>query len=333
MDLVGLALEGQFLGKPIWIWLAFLSIVILLLSLDLGVLHRQQREIPITESLVLSAVYTGLGVAFGAWVWWYLGAQAGMEYLTGFAVEKALAMDNVFVIAMIFAFFAVPRKYQHRVLFWGILGVIVLRAIMIGLGATIVSQFSWVLYVFALFLIATGVKMLIFANKEHDVASNPVLRFMKRHFNVTDTHHGQNFFVRLPHPVTGEPVRHMTPLLLALVLIEVADIIFAVDSVPAIFAITTDPFIVYTSNIFAILGLRALYFALAAIVHRFHYLKYALALVLIFIGSKIFLADLMGLDKFPPVVALVITFGVLIGGVLYSLFKTRSSPTHGEVQS
>ena len=333
MDLVGLALEGQFLGKPIWIWLTFLSIVMLLLTLDLGVLHRQQREIPIAESLVLSAVYIGLGVVFGAWVWWYLGAQAGMEYLTGFAVEKALAMDNVFVIAMIFAFFAIPRRYQHRVLFWGILGVIVLRAIMIGLGATIVSQFSWVLYVFALFLIATGVKMLVFANKEYDVANNQVLRLMKRHFNVTDTHHGQSFFVKQPHPVSGKPVRFMTPLFLALVLIEVADVIFAVDSVPAIFAITTDPFIVYTSNIFAILGLRALYFALAAIAHRFHYIKYALALVLIFIGSKIFLADLMGIDKFPPVVALAITFGILIGGVLYSLFKTRSSPTHGEVQS
>lgn len=333
MDLVGLAFEGQFLGKPIWIWLAFLSIVILLLSLDLGVLHRQQREIPITESLVLSAVYTGLGVAFGAWVWWYLGAQAGIEYLTGFAVEKALAMDNVFVIAMIFAFFAVPRRYQHRVLFWGILGVILLRAMMIGLGATIVSQFSWVLYVFALFLIATGVKMIIFANKEYDVANNPVLRFIKRHFNVTEAHHGQNFFVKQPHPVTGKPVRLMTPLFLALVLIEVADLIFAVDSVPAIFAITTDPFIVYTSNIFAILGLRALYFALAAMVHRFHYLKYALSLVLIFIGSKIFIADILGLEKFPPSAALIITFAILIGGVLFSLLKTRHAMTNEEISS
>jgi len=333
MDFLELALGGQFLGKPIWMWLAFITIITILLVLDLGVLHKKQREIPVGESLVLSAVYIGLGLAFGVWVWWYLGAQAGMEYMTGFAVEKALAMDNVFVIAMIFTFFAVPRKYQHRVLFWGILGVIILRAIMIGFGATIVSQFSGVLYFFGLVLIATGIKMIVFAGKEYDVARNPLLSFMKRHFNVTDSHHGQAFFVKQPHPVTGKPVRFMTPLFLALVLIEVSDVIFALDSVPAIFAITTDPFIVYTSNIFAILGLRALYFALAAMVHRFHYLKYALALVLIFIGSKIFLADLMGLEKFPPMVAVIITFSILIGGVLYSLFKTRKGSSHGEVQS
>jgi tellurite resistance protein TerC len=323
MDLLDPVLFSDFLGKPGWMWLAFITIVIVLLVLDLGVLHREHREIAVGESLVLSAGYIALGLTFGAWVWWYLGAQSGMEYLTGFAVEKALAMDNVFVIAMIFAFFAVPRKYQHRVLFWGILGVIVLRAIMIGLGATIVSQFSWVLYIFALFLIATGVKMIVLADQEFDVANNPVLRFMRSRFNVTDQHHGERFFVKQPHPTSGKLVWFMTPLFLALVLIEIADVIFAVDSVPAIFAITTDPFIVYTSNIFAILGLRALYFALAAMVHRFHYLKYALACVLIFIGSKIFLADLMGLDKFPPAIALTVTFGILAAGVIYSLVKTR----------
>jgi len=318
-------LHGLFLGKPGWMWLAFIAIVVVLLAFDLGVLHRDHREIGVKESLVLSAVYIGLGLSFGAWVWWYLGAQSGMEYMTGFAVEKALAMDNVFVIAMIFAFFAVPRKYQHRVLFWGILGVIVLRAIMIGLGATIVSQFSWVLYVFALFLVATGVKMIVFADREYDVAGNPVLKFVRARFNVTDTHHGEAFFVKQPDAKTGKLAWFMTPLFLALVLIEIADVIFAVDSVPAIFAITTDPFIVYTSNIFAILGLRALYFALAAMVHRFHYLKYALALVLIFIGSKIFLADLLGLEKFPPALSLTITFGLLAGGVVYSLMKTREA--------
>jgi tellurite resistance protein TerC len=248
-----------------------------------------------------------------------------MNYLTGFAVEKALAMDNVFVIAMIFAFFSVPRAYQHRVLFWGILGVIVLRAIMIGLGATIVAQFSWVLYIFAAFLIATGVKMIVFADREYDVGSNPVLRFMRRRFNVTDELHGERFFIRLPHPETGKTVRYMTPLFLALLMVEIADVIFAVDSVPAIFAITTDPFIVYTSNIFAILGLRALYFALAAMVHRFHYLKFALAGVLIFIGSKIFIADALGIEKFPPAVSLAVTFGLLAAGVVWSLVKTRAA--------
>jgi tellurite resistance protein TerC len=316
-------LSAVWLSKPLWMWLAFFAIVVVLLVLDLGVLHKEHQEIDAKQSIILSAGYIGLGLLFGAWVWWYLGSQSGMEYLTGFAIEKALAMDNVFVIAMIFSFFAVPRKYQHRVLFWGILGVIILRAIMIGLGAAIVTEFSWVLYVFAVFLIATGVKMIIFSDKEYDVANNPFLAFMRRRFNVTDQHHGEKFFVKLPDPKTGTPVRYMTPLFLALVLIEVADVIFAVDSVPAIFAITTDPFIVYTSNIFAILGLRALYFALAAMVHRFHYLKLALAVVLIFIGSKIFAAPLLGLEKFPPALSLGITFGILLAGVLYSLWKTK----------
>jgi tellurite resistance protein TerC len=224
---------------------------------------------------------------------------------------------------MIFAFFAVPRRYQHRVLFWGILGVIVLRAIMIGLGATIVAEFSWVLYIFAVILIATGVKMMVFAEGGYDVGANPVLAFVKRRFAVTDVHHGEKFFVRQPHPTTGRMTWFMTPLFMALVLIEIADVIFAVDSVPAIFAITTDPFVVYTSNVFAILGLRALYFALAAMVARFRYLKYALALVLIFIGSKIFVADLLGIEKFPPAVSLGVTFAILAAGVGYSLWRTR----------
>jgi tellurite resistance protein TerC len=315
-------LFADFLGKPIWMWLGFLAIVIALLTFDLGVLHRKAREIGVRESLVMSAIYIALGLAFGGWVWWYVGAEAGMAYMTGFAVEKALAMDNVFVIAMIFAYFSVPRAYQHRVLFWGILGVIVLRAIMIGLGATIVSQASWVLYVFAAFLVVTGIKMVVFADKTYDVGSNPALRWVRQRMNVTEGLHGERFFVRRPDR-QGRLAWFATPLFLALVMIEFADVIFAVDSVPAIFAITTDPFVVYTSNIFAILGLRALYFALAAMVDRFHYLKYALAAVLVFIGSKIFLADLLGLGKFPPVVSLGITFGLLAMGVVYSLWKTR----------
>ena len=323
MDFLDPVLFGQFLGKPGWMWLSFIGIVVVLLALDLGIVHREHREIPVSESLVLSAVYIGLGLAFGGWVWWSLGAESGMNYLTGFAVEKALAKDNLFVIAMIFGFFAVPQRYQHRVLFWGILGVIILRAIMIGVGATIVSQFSWVLYIFAVFLIATGIKMIAFSSHEYDVSTNPVLKFMRRRFNVTSEHHGERFFVRQPD-ANGKPALFMTPLFLALVLIEIADVIFAVDSVPAIFAITTDPFIVYTSNIFAILGLRALYFALAAMVHRFQYLKYALGLVLVFIGGKIFAAPLLGLDKIPPAISLSVTFTILAGGVVYSILKTRS---------
>ncbi|API60381.1 hypothetical protein BSL82_14695 [Tardibacter chloracetimidivorans] len=311
------------LDKPLWMWAAFLAIVVTLLTLDLGVLHKKQREIGVTESLTLSAVYIVLGLGFGGWVWWYMGATAGMQYVTGFVIEKSLAMDNVFVIAMIFAYFAVPRLYQHRVLFYGILGVIILRAIMIGLGATLVEQFSWVLYVFAAFLIFTGVKMWALADKAYDVGASPVLRWVKRRFRVTDDLHGERFFVKQADAKTGKLAWYMTPLFLALIMVEVVDLVFAVDSVPAIFAITTDPFIVYTSNIFAILGLRALYFALAAMVDRFHYLKYALAVLLVFIGSKIFVADALGLAKVPPAASLSITFAILAVGVGYSLWKTR----------
>ena len=320
----------DWLGKPAWLWLMFIGIVAVLLTIDLGVLHRKQREIGVQESLILSAVYIGLGVAFGGWVWWYMGETAGMNYLTGFVIEKSLAMDNVFVIAMIFTYFAVPRLYQHRVLFWGILGVIVLRGIMIGLGATIVAQFGWVLYIFAAFLIFTGIKMWLMADKQYDVGSSPVLVWVRKRFNVTDDLHSERFWVKQPDPKTGKPAWFMTPLFLALIMVEIVDVVFAVDSVPAIFAITTDPFIVYTSNIFAILGLRALYFALAAMVHRFHYLKYALAVLLVFIGSKIFVADLLGLGKIPPAISLGITFAILAVGIVWSLWKIRNQPAPSE---
>ncbi|MCC5618913.1 TerC family protein [Nostoc sp. CHAB 5836] len=315
-------LFADWIGKPAWMWLAFIGIVIALLVFDLGILHREAKEIPVSESLIMSAFYIGIACAFGAWVWWYLGPQSGMEYFTGFAVEKTLALDNVFVISLIFTYFAIPRLYQHRVLFWGIIGVIVLRAIMIGLGATLVSQFAWVMWIFGAFLLFTGIKMLLIVDNMPDIASNPVLRFMKARFNVTNELHGEKFTVRLPDPRTGKMALFITPLMLALVLVEIADLIFAVDSVPAIFAITQDPFIVYTSNIFAILGLRALYFALAAMVHRFKYLKYALALVLIFIGGKIFWNQVFG--KMDPAISLSVTTALIAGGVIWSLIKTRN---------
>jgi tellurite resistance protein TerC len=316
----------EWLGKPVWVWLIFVGLVTSLLAFDLGVLHKDDHEIGVRESLITSAAYIGLGLAFGVWVWWWFGAESGLNYLTGFALEKALAIDNIFVIATIFAAFAIPPRYQHRVLFWGVLGAIVLRAVMIGAGAALVERFEWVLWVFAAFLIVTGVKMFFPSEHETDVAANPVVRFLRRRFNVTDELHAERFLVRLPHPATGRPTWFVTPLLLALLMIELADVVFAVDSVPAIFAVTTDPFIVYTSNVFAILGLRALYFALAAMVQRFRYLEYALALVLIFIGAKIFAADLLGLDKIPPAVSLAVTVGLLGGGVVASLFATRRAP-------
>lgn len=321
MDALSSFLLNDFLGQATWLWLVFLTVVVGLLAFDLGVLHKDQREIDVTESLWLSAGYISAALIFGAWIWSHLGAASGMAYYTGFLIEKSLSMDNVFVIALIFSYFAIPRKYQHRVLFWGILGVIVLRALMIGLGAALVSEFSWVLYLFGAFLIATGIKMLVVADNMPDIENNPILKFLRRRLRVTDQLHGQAFIVHKPDPVSGAPIRYATPLLLALLLIELADLVFAVDSIPAIFAITQDPFIVYTSNIFAVLGLRALYFALAAMIHRFHYLKYALALVLVFIGSKIFLVNIIG--KTPAWISLSVTIGLLAAGVGYSLYRTR----------
>ena len=317
----------DFQGTAVWMWFSFLAIVLALLALDLGVLHKENKEIGIRESLLLSAFYITLGVAFGGFVWWQSGAQAGIEYLTGFVVEKSLAMDNIFVIAMIFGYFAIPRQYQHRVLLYGILGVVVLRGIMIAAGAAIVDNYGWVLYLFAAFLIFTGVKMLFAAEEAYDVASNPLLKFLRKRLPVTEQLHGDRFTVRQADPRTGRMRTFVTPLLLALVLVEFADLVFAVDSIPAIFAITTDPFIVYTSNIFAILGLRALYFALSALIHRFAYLKYALATVLIFIGSKIFVADMLGLAKIPPMLSLSITIAILAAGILGSLWATRNDDT------
>ncbi|OLU30630.1 TerC family protein [Pseudomonas sp. PA27(2017)] len=317
-------LTADFLGTPAWFWLIFITIVVSLLVFDLGVLHREHREIGVKESLLLSGGYITAGLLFGLWVWHMKGAASGMDFYTGFLIEKSLSMDNVFLMAMIFSFLAIPRKYQHEVLFWGILGVIVLRALMIGLGAALIAQFSWILYVFGAFLLLTGVKMLFSKVDDHpDLSENKLIKFVRRHMRVTDRLHEGRFFVRQPDE-KGNMVRWATPLFLALVLIECADLVFAIDSVPAIFAITQDPFIVYTSNIFAILGLRALYFALAAMIHRFAYLKYALALVLVFIGGKIFLVGIIG--KTPPVISLSVTLGLLIGGVLLSMWKTRNDP-------
>lgn len=325
MDILPVSLSTPFLGHALWLWLSFAVIVIALLAFDLGVLHREQREIGVGESLWLSAGYFAIAMLFGGGVWWQIGAESGVAYYTAFLVEKSLSLDNVFVISMIFTFFAVPRMYQHRVLFWGILGVIVLRAIMIGLGAALVSEFSWVLYLFGAFLVASGVKMWMMVDHVPDIANNPVLRFLRGHLRVTPNLHGERFFVRLPasDDPSGKPVQWVTPLFLALIMVECVDLIFAVDSVPAVFAITQDPFIVYTSNIFAILGLRALYFALAAMVHRFTYLKYALALVLVFIGMKIFLVGVIG--KLPAALSLSVTFGLILGGILISLWKTREA--------
>lgn len=325
-------LTSLFLGHAVWMWLVFLGIVLVLLVLDLGVLNRHDHEIGVKESLRLSAFYITCGVAFAGFVWWQMGSNAAMLYLTGFVVEKSLAMDNIFVIAMIFAAFGIPRLYQHRVLFWGILGVIVLRALMIGFGAALVARYEWVLMLFAAFLVLTGGRMLysiVQGDEGEDGPPGWILR-MTGWMRVTRRLRGPKFFVRRPDPaVRGRMRLWATPLFAALVSIELADLVFAVDSVPAIFAITTDPFIVYTSNIFAILGLRALYFALAAVLHRFEGLKPALAILLIFIGGKVFAAELLHIEKIPPVISLGVTFVILGAGVVWSLWQTRDQTGDG----
>ena len=342
MDTLQNFLIAPWLGMPVWVWAGFIGIVLAILAVDLGLLHSDAHEPSMRESAVLAGSCMALGLAFSIVVWWlyYKGYAASLDatianaasptdrawtawelYLTGWVVEQTLAFDNVFVMSMIFTYFAIPAKYQHRVLFYGILGVIVLRAIMIGLGAALVHQFGWILYVFSAFLVFTGVKMFIMADHKPDLENNVVLKWMRGHMRITKEFDNQKFFIYRPDPATGTIVRWATPLFVALVMIEIADLIFAVDSIPAIFAITQDPFIVYTSNIFAILGLRALYFVLSAMVHRFHYLKYALALVLIYVGAKIFVQQFTG--KIPPEISLGITLALLVGGIVYSLFKTR----------
>lgn len=318
-------LTDVLLGKPLWVWGVFIVLILGLMTFDLGILHRKYHAVKISESLWLSLFYILMGVSYGAWIWFYMGGTSASEYMTGYLVEKTLSLDNIFVMSLIFNYLEIPDKYQHRVLLLGILGVIVLRGLMIFLGASLISRFEWVSFLFAGFLIITGAKMLIVKDREIDLASNPLLLFLRRIFRITPNLHGHKFFVLLESKGKSGRQLWATPLFLALVLIELGDLIFAVDSIPAIFTITHDPYIAYTSNIFAVLGLRALYFALAAVVGRFHYLKYSLAIVLIFIGSKPFLAWGMNEDKFPAPISLVITLGLILSGILFSIYKTKSA--------
>jgi tellurite resistance protein TerC len=310
--------------KSLLMWGIFIAVVLTLLILDLGVFHKKDREIGFKESLWMSSFYILMAFIFGLWVWYIKGLDSFAEYITGFLLEKSLALDNIFLISLVFSSLSIPLKYQHRVLFWGILGVIVLRAIMIGLGAQIITRFEWILYIFATFMILTGIKMFFMSNKPVEISENVLLIWMRKHLNITDKLHDQKFFVyqRLAQSKTQKFC--VTPLFISMVMVEFIDLIFAVDSIPAIFAITKDPYVAYTSNIFAILGLRALYFALASIIDRFYYLKYALAAVLIFIGSKIFMADALNLAKIPPMLSLAITFTILVTGLLCSFMREKT---------
>jgi len=317
----------------LWLWVGFIALVLVLLALDLGVFHRKAHAVSSREALGWTAFWVGLALAFNVLVyvmyehhWLGIGRDVGyplsgqdaaIEFFTAYLVEKSLSIDNIFVIAMIFTYFRVPPEHQHRVLFWGIVGALIMRGVMIGAGLAVLHRFSWLVYVLGALLIATAVRMLVARRETLEPENSLLVRLIRRVLPVTSTYHGQRLFVRYHGAIAA------TPLFLALVCVEFADVIFAVDSIPAIFAITTDPFIVYTSNIFAILGLRALYFALAAMIHRFVYLRHALAAVLVFIGGKIFVADMLGLAKIPPAVSLSVTLAIIVAGILASLWSTR----------
>jgi len=304
-------------------WGAFIAFVLVMLALDLFVLGgRKAHKVSVKEAALWSLAWFSLALVFNAGLWWYLNGTVGaeiadrkaLEFFTGYLIEKSLSVDNVFVFLLIFTAFHVPAEYQRRVLLYGVLGAIAMRAIMILAGAWVVREYSWVLYIFGAFLVVTGIRMLVMAEKTPDLEKNPVLKFARKHLRVTEDYHGEKF------TVVKDGVRYFTPLFLVLILIEVTDLVFAVDSIPAIFAITTDPFIVFTSNIFAIMGLRALYFLLADVADRFHLLKYGLAMVLTFIGTKMLIMPWYHV----PVQASLAIVAILIGSsVIASLIATR----------
>ncbi len=314
------------IGEP-WMWAAFIGFVLAMLALDLFVFGgRRAHKVGVAEAATWSLVWVSLALLFNAGLWWHLNGTFGaeiadrkaLEFLTGYLIEKSLSVDNVFVFLLIFSAFHVAPEHQRRVLIYGVLGAIVLRAAMILAGAWVVREFNWVLYLFGLFLAITGMRMLVMAEKAPELEKNPVLKFARRHLRISDDHHGERF------SVMKDGARWFTPLFLVLILIETSDVVFAVDSIPAIFAITTDPFIVFTSNIFAIMGLRTLYFLLADVADRFHLLKYGLALVLTFIGAKMLIAPWYHV----PVAASLAIVAVLIGAsVAASLIATRKTST------
>jgi tellurite resistance protein TerC len=299
---------------PFWAWAAVLALILVMLAVDLFA-HRDAHVVGVREAAYWSAAWVGLGLAFGGIVWWQYGGQAGGEYYAGYLIEKSLAVDNVFVFALIFTYFAVPREYQHRVLFYGVLGALVFRAIFIAGGAALLDRFHWVLYVFGAFLLLTGWRMFRHRHDEMDPSRNPVLRLVRRFVPSTSEYHGQKFWVRK----AGKWVA--TPLFTVLVLVETTDIVFAVDSIPAIFAVTQEPFLVFTSNAFAILGLRAMYFLLADLMHRFVHLKAGLAAILVFVGVKMLLIDVW---KVPIWLSLTVIATSITVAVVASLRATRA---------
>jgi tellurite resistance protein TerC len=316
----------------IWMWVGFNLFVLAMLALDLGVFHRKAHAVSVKEATIWSVVWISLAMLFnlGIYLFWdqlvpasaYSGADAGLAFFTGYLIEKSLSVDNIFVFVLVFTYFSVPAAYQHRVLFWGILGALVMRAVLILVGAALIKEFHWILWIFGAFLIFTGIKMAFHKNEEVHPESNPLIRLFRRFMPVTPAYEGPRFFVRNAGKLMA------TPLFLVLLMVESTDLIFAVDSIPAIFAVTQEPFIVYTSNVFAILGLRSLYFLLAGVMDKFHYLKLGLSVVLTFVGVKMLLPDLSAFVtgvsyKIPTLVSLGVVVSILAVAVVASLVRAR----------
>jgi tellurite resistance protein TerC len=308
----------RMIATSIWFWVGFVAFVLAMLALDLGVFNRTPHVVRAREAATWTAVWVGLALLFAAALAYFGSHQAALTFLTGYVIEESLSVDNIFVIVLIFQYFAVPAQYQHRVLFWGILGALVMRGLFIALGAALLARFEWIIYIFGALLVVTGVRMAVKQDEEFDASQNPIVKFVRRFLPLTNGYRGKHFFT------VEEGRRYATPLLLVLVLVEGTDLIFAVDSIPAIFGITRDPFLVFTSNIFAVLGLRSLFFLLASVVTKFHLLKYGLAVILTFVGVKMLIENWVHI---PIMLSLGVVLVVLLASILASLRWPKAEPT------
>lgn len=313
------------MNEPMWMWGGFVCFILAMLALDLGFFHRESHRVTLRESLIWSGVWVSLAMLFNLGVWYYAGSEKALEFFTGYVIEKSLSVDNVFVFALVFSFFAVPSRFQHKVLFWGILGALVLRGILIAIGTTLIQHFAWIIYGFGALLVVTGFKMLFTPSFEVRPDQNPLARILKRVVPISDRYHEDRFWIR------ENGILKATPLLLVLVIVEFTDLVFAVDSIPAIFAISHDPFIVFTSNVFAILGLRSLYFALEGVMHRFRYLKVGLGLILSFVGAKMILSHTAW--KLDTWISLSVIGCILVASIVASWMRPNKTPALGTTPS
>ncbi len=298
----------------IWPWIAFNVFLLALLALDLGVFHRKTHTVSLKEALTWSAIWISLALAFNVGIYFWMGSEPALDFFTGYLIEKSLSVDNIFVFVLLFSYFTVPAAYQHRVLFWGVIGALLMRGALIAIGSVLLEQFAWIIYIFGAFLVYTGIRMAFHKDENVDPGKNPLLKMVRKIAPVTENFEGQHFIVRR----AGK--RYLTPLMLVLLVIETTDLVFAVDSIPAIFGITEDPFIVYTSNVFAILGLRSLYFVFANIIDKFYYLKIALAIILTFVGVKMLLSHIYHIDTLLSLLVIAVVLG---GAIVASIIRNK----------